>query len=87
MYSKDSRTLGTPLDNGQCLHKDLQRKYIASSDKNSTGNVNTPNKIEHENTILNEGGNKGRQEGGGSEKPEASNNEMSTTDIQNPLYD
>ena len=88
LYNKASRTLGTPLENGQCLHKDLQRKYLTSSDENSTGNENNTNKIVHNDTML-KGGNKGRLDGNSAkpEKPEASNNDVLNKDIHNPLYD
>ena len=48
LYSEVSRTLGTPLENGQCLHKDLQDMYLISSDKNKMESENTPNNFVYE---------------------------------------
>ena len=88
LYNEASRTLGTPLENGQCLHKDLQRKYLLSSDENSTGNENNTNKIVHErelnhsDILLIEEGDKGRPEDGDTAKHQDSNNEVFSTDVQ-----
>ena len=91
LYSEASRTLGKPVENGQCLHKDLQRKYLTSADENSTGNENNSNKIVHERVpnkdeiILkdSEEGNERQVEDGESAKPQNSNNEELSTDVQN----
>ena len=91
LYSEDSRTLGTLLENGQSLHKDLQIKYL--DDEPTVENENGPSNIVHDSlgvsnnndTMLQGQGNKGRSEGGESARPEASGNEVLSIDVQTSI--
>ena len=38
-YSEKSRTLGEDLENGHCLHVDLQKKYLAPKVTSSDSSV------------------------------------------------
>ena len=53
LYSKESRTLGAPLNTGQQLHKDLQRIYILKESTEIHGNgIAGTSEEDDENEIL-----------------------------------
>ena len=52
-FTQQSMVLGLPLDKGRCLHRDLQRRYLARNEKSTCNDV-TPSNGESQIQLIHE---------------------------------